>query len=191
MRAGFNYISQWLERENPGKTYQIVSAGGACSVLVFKNRKKTKDVDVYTPNADDLAAVLAAGRDYVRYSGAPPSWINIAYVANNRGGDTLFDNSVRQRVLLYESATLQVFAADWRFQLVGKIVRAGNFEDPKDIKDAVSILRILVEERGGMLKLSEMRDWYESGALIRPEHVELINKEYESKYDELGIAVEI
>ncbi|KAJ7187156.1 hypothetical protein C8R46DRAFT_1207123 [Mycena filopes] len=188
---GLNFISEWLDHNKPGETFQIVVAGGTCSVLLFKNRDKTKDVDIFSPDATVLRDVLQAGRRYTQTGGlSDADWINaemIAHISGLRGSDQLLTNSITQNVLLYDSPSLQVFAADWKYQAVGKIKRALDYKDSKDISDAVEIVRRLNRQSGHLQSLAEMQTWYEYGALLTTKHLEFINAAYNQKYGTLGI----
>ncbi|KAJ7666679.1 hypothetical protein DFH06DRAFT_1322650 [Mycena polygramma] len=123
-------------------------------------------------------------------SAAHPSWINAEMVAhiNIPTSDQLLANSIAQNVLIYNSANLQLFAADWRYQIVGKMKRALDYKDWKDISDAVDILHELNAGSGGTQRLALMKEWYEYGAMLTTEHLDFINKAYRKKYGTLGIA---
>ncbi|KAJ7101401.1 hypothetical protein B0H15DRAFT_1017842 [Mycena belliarum] len=190
--AGLEFISTWLEDRRPGQVFNIVVSGGTVSVLLFKNRKKTKDVDIFSPDADVLREVLEAGRRYNRENDdMPPMWINaeiVAYINGLRGSDSLLPNSIAQDVVLFESPSLVMYAADWRYQLVGKMQRAFDYNDKKDISDAVEILHQLVSQTGKQQRLSEIQTWYEYGIMLKTEHMEFINKAYHTRYGTDGIA---
>jgi len=102
----------------------------------------------------------------------------IAFVMNVPGCENLYQNSIDAGVVLFKSDSLEVYAADWRYQLVGKIVRGYQLSTMnetvqaqdrlgKDLADAVSILHLLVSERGGKpLQKTEMMTWYGDGPTL-------------------------
>ncbi|KAJ6525062.1 hypothetical protein DFH09DRAFT_1416785 [Mycena vulgaris] len=115
--AGVDYIATWLDDERPGKDFEIVVAGGTVSVLLFKNRDKTKDVDIFSPDDTVLRDVLQAGREYTRENRLPTSWINAEIVAHINGlhhNDRLLSNSITQGVVIYRYSAfgLVVYAAN-------------------------------------------------------------------------------
>ncbi len=116
----------------------------------------------------------------------------VAYVLNNEGCERLFQNSVAQGIMMYSSANFKAYAADWRFQLVGKIRRAydaylDHEPSPKDLYDAVDILHILNVKDGRNQRSSDMKKWYYYGYRMGPREVEYINEAYWQKFGRIGI----
>ncbi|KAK0463094.1 uncharacterized protein EV420DRAFT_1639179 [Desarmillaria tabescens] len=193
---GFDFISRWLHEYRPGKEFRIVVSGGTCSVLLLRNRTSTRDIDIYCDDAIQLQDVLAAGRACPNSVHWPVNWINaemVAYVLNNEGCERLFQNSVAQGIMVYSSGNFKVYAADWRFQLVGKIRRAydaylDHEPSPKDLYDAVDILHILNVKDGRNQRSSDMKKWYYYGYRMGPKEVEYINEAYWQKFGRIGIS---
>jgi hypothetical protein len=84
-----------------------------------------------------------------------------------------------QRVVLFQPPSLKVYAADWRYQLVFRIVK--TFDKKEEIKhiceiserervdrwntednmlDAVALLRRLIDLKSHTLKISEIEEWF-------------------------------
>jgi len=159
IQLGFSLLAEYIRRAAPWRAthcepIKIIVAGGACSVLWLKNRQQTQDIDFFHPDADILREVLEAKRLATlsdrRLQSLPHDWINanmMAYVNNYDQCDQLYENSIRMGDLLLKSSVLEVYVADWRYQLVGKITRAGEDRDnnylhglKRDLDDAVEIL---------------------------------------------------
>ncbi|KIM41335.1 hypothetical protein M413DRAFT_10953 [Hebeloma cylindrosporum] len=127
-----------------------------------------------------------------------PGWINAEMDAlNNQGCEDLFQSSINQGVVLFQSPSLKVYAADWRYQLASKISKA--FDKKEEIKhtfgiserervdrwtaegnmlDAVAILRRLLDLRGHALNISEIRKWFYFGSTFTRRAVDSINKDF-------------
>lgn len=181
----------------------IVVSGGTVSVLILRNRSATKDVDYFNLDhavISELSAAQAELEDRA-LKGLPRDWINaemIAFVYNNQGCEHLFENSLQQNVVLFQSPTLRAYVADWKYQIVGKITRAyqqmqlfqmftpdvdglANAISTRELNlmDAVYILRYLVEQRQGeQLNFSEMQTWYFYGPALEPDEIDFVNKAY-------------
>jgi hypothetical protein len=124
------------------------------------------------------------------------NWINgevTAYIRNNSGCEQLFSTFQDLGVILYQSDTLMVYVADWRYQLVGKISRAfaDNPSDPhhdRNLMDAVSILCLLVEANTGeLLDQALVRAWYTYGPTLSNAKIDFTNQAYRDKFGAEGI----
>ncbi len=170
-------------------------SGGTCSVLLLRNRTSTRDIDIYCDDAYfSCKTSLQPGEPVPNSVHWPVNWINaemVAYVLNNEGCERLFQNSVAQGIMMYSSANFKAYAADWRFQLVGKIRRAydaylDHEPSPKDLYDAVDILHILNVKDGRNQRSSDMKKWYYYGYRMGPREVEYINERTGRSLGELG-----
>ncbi|KAF8957522.1 hypothetical protein BDZ97DRAFT_1762907 [Flammula alnicola] len=216
-----------LARGGPGPV-KIVVSGGACVVVCLQTeREVTKDInfiadpDDVTRNAkgenvtdEVLTAKYAATKELNDY---PPEWINadlVAHVYNLDGCETLFRDSVQRDQLMFRTPALEVYAADWRYQLVAKIRRAFQEKTRLDgeprfrydqaafnhavnteihLHDAVDILRFYIATRnnGHPLKFSTIRTWYHDGHLVKTVEVEYINYFYRCVCRNLGIEIDV
>ena len=200
---GLEHISTYLGKMQVGMTTHIVCSGGACSVIYLKNRSTTHDIDFFTPNVEVIEAVMEAKEkapDYIKDTW-PSDWINaemIAFVSNRPGCETLYQNSIDCEVILFKSDSLVVYAADWRYQLVGKIVRAYQISQlsgthqaeertGKDLSDAVSIMRHLISRHGRPLLKVELLTWYADGPTLEDAEIAYVNTEYKHLNGMVGI----
>ncbi|KAH9487105.1 hypothetical protein JR316_0001173 [Psilocybe cubensis] len=184
------------DKTTSAQAVNIVVAGGTCSVMYFGNRDKTKDIDFFIPDPE-LMGIIAGAQATLppdlrqRW---PVNWINaeMAGFAMMPGCEDLYKNSVANNVVLYQSDTLVAYAADWKFQLIGKITRAYQMEqlnehvqskdrERKDINDAISLLQILITENNAPLDRNVIRSWYNGSALDNVE-IEFVNKEYRARF---------
>lgn len=199
---GFKYLSKYLRINNPrliGSPLTIIVSGGTCSVLYLRNRSSTFDIDFFAHSADELREVLAAKRGAANDMRAyHTNWLSaqmVSYIVDNPACDKLYDESVAQNAVLYQSDVLRVLAADWRFQLVAKIARAHergqlpeHLQFGKDMADAVSILRVLVSQNGGApIAADAIRTWYAFGPKLADEEIVSADAAYVAVYGEPGI----
>lgn len=128
----------------------------------------------------------------------PDGWINCemgAHVNNLRGGEALFENSVQNGAVLYNGEYLVVYAADWKFQFVGKVKRAfdnleyaqedGRIWDlsaDKDFVDAVDFLHQILLTHKAPLVLSDIKTWYNYGYFITAEMAKTVNLFYARRF---------
>lgn len=192
----------------------------------MKNRTKTEDIDYFgdentiravstyhdnvslNPDVSKVLQISGAKYDAEKLNETPqhwpPNWINcemIAHILNLEGCENLYQTSIAEGIKMFESKSLEVYAADWKYQLVGKIVRAhdnkvvydterryfNESRDGKDLADAVAILRLMVKKNGRPLRLTDLRTWYYYGPGLKDDAIAYVNAEYQKKYDALGI----
>ncbi|KAF9484053.1 hypothetical protein BDN70DRAFT_952887 [Pholiota conissans] len=210
---GLRCISDKMKELHPSRhenPVQIIVSGGAVAVLILRIRKATDDVDYFVIDPDNNSALYdakyAAASD-PRLQGYSRKWINadmVAHILNHAGCETLFDDSIRMNLLLFQSDFLRVYVADWRFQLVGKIkmaferrtallieleedpdVLAEALETEVNIIDAAYILNVLIDRtnNGQPLRLSAVITWYYYGALITDEEITHTNSFYQKIFN--------
>ncbi|PPQ88421.1 hypothetical protein CVT25_011223 [Psilocybe cyanescens] len=202
IETAFKHISKELSKElagtqASGQAVRILVSGGTCSVMYFGNRDKTKDIDFFIPDPAliEMIAGSQASLPFDLQKRWPENWINaeMAGFAMMPGCEDLYKNSIANNVVLYQSDTLVAYAADWRFQLIGKITRAYQMEllkeqlqsrdrEGKDLKDAVSLLQILITQNNGPLDRNVVRSWY-NGSALEDVEIEFVNKEYRAKFN--------
>lgn len=182
---------------------RIICSGGACAVAYLRTRPTTKDIDFYTPSPEDSREITYAryeldmydSRSRARY---PDGWINCemgAHVNNLRGADVLFANSVKHGPVLFKGEYFVVYAADWKFQFVGKVKRAfdnleyaqeegktANLDADKDFKDAIAFLHQILLSRRSPLTLANIKTWYNYGYFVTHEMVKMVNACYARRY---------
>ncbi|KAF8157119.1 hypothetical protein B0H34DRAFT_487541 [Crassisporium funariophilum] len=197
METAFNHISKELEKQVPDQVVQILVSGGTCSVMYHRNRNSTKDIDFFIPDPTLIEIIAGSQASLPRdlRQRWPENWINaeMAGYAMMPGCEDLYANSIANNVVLYQSDSLVVYAADWKFQLIGKIMRAYQMESlkehvqsmdrtGKDLKDAISILQILIKENNGPLDGSVLRSWY-NGSAVEDVEIEFVNKAYRAQFN--------
>lgn len=138
---------------------KIVVTGGALSVIYWKNRDTTKDINFLTEYSDSLEKVMAAkeaAAEGTRHY--PPNWVNAkmgSFINQVLGCEELVPTSIKTGIMLFSSVTLQVYVADWRYQLVNKIQRAYQLVKldqeselsaaiERNLDDALSILYLTI-----------------------------------------------
>lgn len=198
-------IERNMQAEGVGRgsqTYplQIVVSGGVNSVLLFRNRQATHDIDYCTANPDVINLISDANYSLMingRLNHFPHDWINsqmIAYISLNPGCEFFYENSVSQGIILFETSVLRVYVADFKFQLVGKITRAyqnwtsagkpdaDNYSDTH-LSDAVHILATIIRRTGRRVRYSEMRTWYSFGPALEIEEIHFTNNAYRNIFN--------
>lgn len=204
---GWHYISEYIKLSSPWRTsdpIRLIAAGGACAVLLLRNRDRTRNIDFYTPNPSHLEEIHRAKRAAeinADMQDMPLDWLRsakmISYVENNDGCEHLFANSVSLKEFLFRSEVLEVFAADWRYQLVGKMNRAvqerynGSESSTRagdDLSDAIAIIRLMVSRNGGRpIPRQSLITWYFYGPGLEESDIDWINEEYQANYGVVGI----
>jgi hypothetical protein len=63
----------------------------------------------------------------------------------------LFQESIAQNIVLWESKSLIIYAVKWEWALARKLKRIGASYRPVDVSDAAAILRLMIEAQGAPL----------------------------------------
>lgn len=123
----------------------------------MRNRTSTRDLDYFlhpsTPLLVSEGLKAAISRVCVQLD-YDSSWCNdeiLAFVNLLRRPEELFDQSLRQGLVLYSSKNLEVYAAHWMWSLVRKMKRLQMSVLPPrmvDFTDCVDISRIIYQEQG-------------------------------------------
>lgn len=173
IRLGFDLISAHLKNNPPqtkGLPIVIVVAGGAISTLLFRNRKTTQDVDFWAPDRETNSIVSEAGRAVARRLDYDPFWLNSnmsVFIDTQHTHTGFLDRAVEQNVTLYQSNEIMVYAADWRYQLVQKLLRIetlhGGPMRTAQLSDIVYLTVAVLKLDGTnstMIRKSVVRNWY-------------------------------
>jgi hypothetical protein len=105
---------------------------------------------------------------------------------------TLYEDAVKQNVVIYNNPSLLVLAAPWRYALVCKIDRLSQTSDKKDkdLGDAVAYLHEIVKGLGHAVTKAELKQWAEMYKMKqKPKDTVLDSLEaaYHSKYGTVGV----
>ncbi|EUC67362.1 DUF2204 family protein [Rhizoctonia solani AG-3 Rhs1AP] len=185
---GFELISAHLKNNPPQVRLplRIVVAGGAVSTLLFRNRKATKDVDFWAPDRETNIVVSEAGREVARRLDYDPFWLNnnmSVFIDTQHTHVGFYERALSQNVTLYESDQIMVYAADWRYQLVQKIVRIETM--PKgpvrgaQLSDVVYLAKAIMDREGRReMWRNYVRGWYRYTKDIKDETFEEVNHAY-------------
>ncbi|KAF5325390.1 hypothetical protein D9619_009885 [Psilocybe cf. subviscida] len=207
IKSGFQALDTQLGKDaqlrREKRQIRIICSGGVCAVAYLRSRATTKDIDFYTPHPDDSREITYAryelnmhdARGRARY---PDGWINCemgAHINNLKGGEVLFANSVKNGVVLYTGEHLVVYAADWKFQFVGKVKRAFDnleyaqevgeirtLDTDKDFGDALHFLNQIMRPRNTPLALVDIKNWYNYGHFITPQMAKMVNICYAHRF---------
>lgn len=71
----------------------------------------------------------------------------------------LFRDSIEQNVILWHGTHLIIYAAKWEWSLARKLKRIGSQRREVDVRDAVEILAIVVQEKGQPLTWEHVQSW--------------------------------
>ena len=140
---------------------RLVSVGGSLAVCLFKNRESSADVDcILDPNIaaapDYVAAFSEAVQRTSRQMDLPDDWLNRqveVFVARNRVAH-LFLESVAQGIVLYEGASLVVYAGRLDWALERKVRRVAHAQERRirknvDVGDAAAIIEFMTRRQDG------------------------------------------
>lgn len=167
--------------------------------MLLKNRHLTKDIDFFTPNPDHIEMISGAQHSLSKDLRArwPKNWINAEMTAFilQPGCEKVYEHSLQQDCILYQSPVLRVVAADWKYQLVCKIIRAYGMRQSantvqaaerngKDLDDALAILQFLVSRFQHPVQKNdfETEAWYH-GSAISEEEFAFINDAYVARFN--------
>ncbi|QRW00483.1 hypothetical protein RhiJN_28501 [Ceratobasidium sp. AG-Ba] len=194
---GFELIAAHLKNNPPqvkGLPVVIVVAGGAISTLLFRNRKTTKDVDFWAPDRETNYIVSEAGRAVAKRLDYDPYWLNSnmsVFIDTANTHINFYENAVSQGVTLYSSDQIMVYAADWRYQLVQKLVRvemlsAGPVRDAQ-LSDIVYLAKVIMEREGvAELSRAAVRSWYKYTRNIRDTTFDEVNEAFQDLFGVLA-----
>ncbi|CEL52093.1 hypothetical protein RSOLAG1IB_00630 [Rhizoctonia solani AG-1 IB] len=166
---GFELISAHLKNNPPPVKLPvtIVVAGGAV-------------------NRETNYAVSEAGREVARRLDYDPFWLNnnmSVFIDTQHTHIGFYERALAQNVTLYESPQIMVYAADWRYQLVQKLIRVemmlkGPVRETQ-LSDIVYLARVIIEREGKTeMKKNTVRGWYRYTKGIKDETFEEINDAY-------------
>lgn len=133
--------------------------GGAISVLRFRNRTATDDVDFYVEDPTSDGILLQYGARAADAFGwrDQDGWFNSAvgvFIGADPAFRELYSRSLTQNDPLYQSPALRLFTAPWKWQLYMKMVRLtlqvsyGHYREA-DLSDAVTLLHHIACQNGG------------------------------------------
>ena len=193
-----------MAQENGSQTplpVRIVVTGGVLSVMMYRNRSTTADIDFYHGDYEviEMISEAKARNESKEMKLWPRNWINAemtAFINNVPGCEDLYNNSIQQDICIWRSEFLEVYAVDLRFQLVGKVERACDLQripesvqsverGTKDIEDSLCILSHLINMYQRPLRKAEVKRWYSS--ILEEEHFTFINRYYQERYGHEGI----
>ncbi|KAH7340593.1 hypothetical protein B0J17DRAFT_652018 [Rhizoctonia solani] len=185
---GFELISAHLKNNPPQVRLPvtIVVAGGAVSTLLFRNRKATKDVDFWAPDRETNNVVSEAGREVARRLDYDPFWLNnnmSVFIDTQHTHVGFYERALAQNVTLYESAEIMVYAADWRYQLVQKLVRIEMMSMGPvrgvQLSDIVYLAKAMIDREGRSdMAKNHVRSWYRYTKGIKDGTFEEVNNAY-------------
>jgi predicted nucleotidyltransferase len=163
IHRAFSALSSELERNE--RHAEIVVAGGAALVLLFRARESTKDVDAYfvTPEA---SVVRGAAEAVARRLDLPHDWLNDSAKGYFVGLTT--------GAVLYESSALEVRAASIAQLLAMKLAA---WRDAVDRADA----KLLLSQMTG----SPEEIWSAVKPYVPPHHIDKASYAFEDLWETL------
>ncbi|THH15432.1 hypothetical protein EW146_g5034 [Bondarzewia mesenterica] len=157
---------------------RILVARGVVSVLKYKSRGTTHDIDFYHSTVAVQKLLLELGRSVAttkRWAGAF-YWFNKA-LANIIEGDpaysAVFANSINLTDTVYSSESLVLVPIDVNWQLHRKISRISKYirlvfgVRIEDMDDTLYLLHLFHSSKGRALKKSEFRQMYSGSTTTR------------------------
>jgi hypothetical protein len=105
--------------------------------------------------------------------------------------ESLYDEAIKDNIVLFKKTGLTVLAAPWRYSLVAKVEKAGKATVKSyDIDDAVGYLHQLIQakKKKEPVKESELKGWAtEYRANISEANINKVAAEYKRQYSRDGI----
>ncbi|KAK8038074.1 hypothetical protein PG994_014841 [Apiospora phragmitis] len=177
---------------------RFMVVGGTMAVKYFQVRSMTKDVDYLTdPNIDSdkmyRAEIRTAVQRVANQLDMEEDWFNdevkLWIHAPKRLG--LFLESVEQNIVIFQGASMTIYAARLDWQLERKLRRITNgkqtAQSNKDISDAVAILSYLKGD-GPPLRAADLEAMNFNGFEgSMSKGVKKVKEEYKKRFEEDGI----
>ncbi|MCO4794748.1 MAG: hypothetical protein KC493_13600 [Bacteriovoracaceae bacterium] len=156
-------IDQLLERLNEkltqeGEKRELVVCGGAALILSNYNKVETVDVDMVSPNKDELLQKLSkeVAKDL---DGVRPDWLNSHAATFFENHNPLPENWEDRLVEIFEDSHLKVSALAPEDILFSKICshidREMDEEDIKELADTQDLFEKVVEQVVGLPKYKD------------------------------------
>ncbi|VDB87901.1 unnamed protein product [Peniophora sp. CBMAI 1063] len=195
IRLALDTTSQILLEAGQTHPIRLLVVGGAVSVLRWRNRPTTQDVDVYPEDAASWERVHAASRTAgVRLNWGAFDWLN------NRAARFIdADGAMRQwagrgfvpdgrQTVVYQSRALILIAMPWNLQLQQKLRRltggaliGGQRE--ADMIDAVELVREVCTEHRRGISATEVLNWHAVNRLgINWDVMATVSARYRGRY---------
>lgn len=208
VHIGLVALSNALKSHGPSLGLQLpiraVVAGGAIAVLKFGARISTHDVDfALDANQIELENAIQQLADHVTIqlcAGDQDStlgkfWFNpaMSYYLNTEPYRGAYKEALQQNEVLFQSDSLVLYIAPWKFQLYRKIARVAKAlwnngeRRVNDIEDAVDLIYRFNTQLGRNLTLDEVKRWYSDpaakmGHKRTREAAGVISERYRAKY---------
>ncbi|KAG9127098.1 hypothetical protein FRC07_000658 [Ceratobasidium sp. 392] len=194
---GFELIAAHLKNNPPqvkGLPVVIVVAGGAISTILFRNRKTTKDVDFWAPDRETNCIVSEAGRAVAKRLDYDPFWLNSnmsVFVDTQYTHIGFYECALQQNIRLYESDQIMVYAAEWRFQLVQKLLRIETLSEgpvrDAQLSDIVYLAKAIMERDGkDVIMKAAVRGWYKYCKRIQDQTFNEVNTLYQDLFGSIA-----
>ena len=154
-------------------------------------RASTADVDFFGNGKGVPAELKAATEAATKKLGLAKGWLNnhTAVFIDANKIEALYNEAIRDNIVVFNKTGLTVLAAPWRYSLVAKVEKAGKgTAKPYDIKDAAAYLHGLIAVRKTPVKVSELKAWAtEYNATILDANINKVAEEYTKAYKTDGI----
>ena len=146
----------------------MMSGGGFLAVGLFQNRHSTKDLDyILDPTFDKVKTIhtelAKAAVAVAENQGWPKGWLNDSMQVFTAGDakQELFQASVSQGEVLWQSRNIIIYAIQWEWQLDRKLKRITTEHPPRetDFSDAVELLHRIVKKNNGPVRRETVKSW--------------------------------
>ncbi|KIM46940.1 hypothetical protein M413DRAFT_16501 [Hebeloma cylindrosporum] len=181
------------ELEKKKHNVVIVAVGGAINTVLLGTRASTADVDFFGNGKGIPAELKAATEAVTKKLGLAKGWLNnhTALFINADKIESLYDDAIKDNIVVFKKPGLTVLAAPWKYSLVAKVEKAGKgTAKPYDIKDAAGYLHQLIQakKKKEPVKESELKAWAtEYRATISQADIDKVAAEYKKQYAQDGI----
>ncbi|KAG1741541.1 uncharacterized protein EDB91DRAFT_333994 [Suillus paluster] len=142
LERGFNLTAEALKKEK--KQITIVAVGGAINTMFLRSRASTGDVDFFSVDRTNHKVLQGAIESTAKTMQLGKGWMN-NHTAIFIPADTMnniYNEAIRNNVVVFNKPGLKVVAAPWMYCLVAKLEKAGKAGNSKsyDMSDAAQYL---------------------------------------------------
>ncbi|KAG0707877.1 hypothetical protein DFH29DRAFT_893913 [Suillus ampliporus] len=142
LEEGFTKTAKYLNGKK--KQITVVAVGGAINTMLLRSRASTADVDFFSVDRTNNKDLVGAIESTAKTMQLGKSWMNnhTALFIPPNTMNNIYNEAIRDNVIVFNKPGLKVVAAPWMYCLVAKLEKAGKAGNSKsyDMSDAAQYL---------------------------------------------------
>jgi hypothetical protein len=158
INRGLDLTAQHLKGKK--KQITVVAVGGAINTILLRSRASTADVDFFSVDTVNNPTLRDGIRSAAKTMQLGEGWMNnhTALFITSDAKTNIYNEAIRDGVVIFDKPGLKVVAAPWMYCLVAKLEKAGNRGNAKsyDMSDASQYLIEESKRRGAKIKVADI-----------------------------------